>query len=54
VAEASSFTAGSALNARQGTSCSSRRELHRFEDFTDDLAVWVVFFGPLGGEVVAE
>jgi mannose-6-phosphate isomerase-like protein (cupin superfamily) len=27
---------------------------HHFEDFTDDLAVWVVFFGPPGGEVVAE
>lgn len=27
---------------------------HRFEDITDDLAVWVVFFGPPGGEVVAE
>jgi mannose-6-phosphate isomerase-like protein (cupin superfamily) len=24
---------------------------HHFEDFTDDLAVWVVFFGPHGGEV---
>jgi mannose-6-phosphate isomerase-like protein (cupin superfamily) len=24
---------------------------HRFEDFTDDLAVWVVFYGPPGGEV---
>jgi mannose-6-phosphate isomerase-like protein (cupin superfamily) len=24
---------------------------HRFESFTDDLAVWVVFFGPEGGEV---
>lgn len=23
---------------------------HRFEDFTDDLAVWVVFYGPQGGE----
>jgi len=23
---------------------------HRFEDFTDDLAVWVVFYGPEGGE----
>jgi mannose-6-phosphate isomerase-like protein (cupin superfamily) len=22
---------------------------HRFEDFSDDLAVWVVFFGPQGG-----
>jgi mannose-6-phosphate isomerase-like protein (cupin superfamily) len=27
---------------------------HRFEDFTDDLAVWVVFFGPPGGEVPGE
>jgi mannose-6-phosphate isomerase-like protein (cupin superfamily) len=24
---------------------------HRFEDFTEDLAVWVVFYGPEGGEV---
>ena len=23
---------------------------HRFEDFTDDLVVWVVFYGPPGGE----
>jgi len=23
---------------------------HRFEDFSDDLTVWVVFFGPEGGE----
>jgi len=23
---------------------------HRFEDFTDDLAGWVVFYGPEGGE----
>jgi hypothetical protein len=23
---------------------------HRFEDFTDDLTVWVVFYGPEGGE----
>lgn len=23
---------------------------HRFEDFTDDLAVWVMFYGPPGGE----
>lgn len=23
---------------------------HRFEDFSDDLAVWVVFYGPPGGE----
>jgi mannose-6-phosphate isomerase-like protein (cupin superfamily) len=24
---------------------------HHFEDFTEDLAVWVVFYGPRGGEV---
>jgi mannose-6-phosphate isomerase-like protein (cupin superfamily) len=24
---------------------------HRFEDFTDDFAVWVLFYGPDGGEV---
>jgi len=24
---------------------------HWFEDFTEDLAVWVVFYGPEGGEV---
>jgi mannose-6-phosphate isomerase-like protein (cupin superfamily) len=23
---------------------------HRFEDFSDDLVVWVVFYGPPGGE----
>ncbi|MBK8017850.1 MAG: cupin domain-containing protein [Betaproteobacteria bacterium] len=23
---------------------------HRFEDFSDDLLVWVVFYGPEGGE----
>ena len=23
---------------------------HRFADFTDDLVVWVVFWGPVGGE----
>lgn len=23
---------------------------HRFEEFTDDLMVWVVFYGPEGGE----
>ena len=24
--------------------------VHRFEGFTDDLRVWVVFYGPQGGE----
>jgi hypothetical protein len=23
---------------------------HRFEDFTEDFATWVVFYGPEGGE----
>jgi gentisate 1,2-dioxygenase len=23
---------------------------HRFEDFTDDFATWVFFYGPIGGE----
>jgi len=27
---------------------------HRFEDYTDDLAVWVVFYGPNGGEIRME
>jgi mannose-6-phosphate isomerase-like protein (cupin superfamily) len=26
---------------------------HRFEDFSDDLVVWVVFYGPEGGEIDA-
>jgi mannose-6-phosphate isomerase-like protein (cupin superfamily) len=37
------FEAGDLLFVAAGTP-------HRFEDFTDDLAVWVVFFGPDGGE----
>ena len=24
---------------------------HHFEDFSEDLAVWVIFYGPMGGEV---
>ena len=24
---------------------------HHFEDFSDDLSVWVLFFGPKGGEI---
>jgi mannose-6-phosphate isomerase-like protein (cupin superfamily) len=24
--------------------------IHRFEEFSDDLAVWVFFYGPEGGE----
>ena len=25
-------------------------DTHRFEDFSDDFAAWVVFYGPEGGE----
>jgi mannose-6-phosphate isomerase-like protein (cupin superfamily) len=25
---------------------------HRFEDFSDDFATWVIFYGPPGGEAV--
>ena len=27
---------------------------HRFEDFSEDFAVWVLFYGPAGGEAAAE
>ena len=27
--------------------------VHRFENFTKDLALWVVFYGPKGGEHAA-
>jgi mannose-6-phosphate isomerase-like protein (cupin superfamily) len=37
------FSPGDALFAAAG-------EVHRFEEFTDDLIVWVVFYGPEGGE----
>jgi mannose-6-phosphate isomerase-like protein (cupin superfamily) len=39
-----SFEAGDLLFVAAGTE-------HRFEDFTEDLAVWVIFYGPDGGEV---
>lgn len=28
-------------------------EAHRFEDFTNDLVAWVIFYGPDGGEIPA-
>lgn len=37
------FGPGDFLFARAGAP-------HRFEDFTDDLIVWVIFYGPEGGE----
>lgn len=38
-----SFGPGDCLFAAAGV-------VHRFVDFTDDLVVWVVFYGPDGGE----
>ena len=38
------FEAGDLLFVAAGTE-------HRFEDYSDDLAVWVIFYGPLGGEI---
>ena len=40
------FESGDLLFVAAGTE-------HRFEDFTEDLAVWVVFYGPHGGEIPA-
>jgi mannose-6-phosphate isomerase-like protein (cupin superfamily) len=37
------FSPGDALFVAAG-------EAHRFENFTDDLLVWVMFYGPEGGE----
>jgi mannose-6-phosphate isomerase-like protein (cupin superfamily) len=37
------FSPGDALFAAAG-------EVHRFEDFTENLLTWVVFYGPEGGE----
>jgi mannose-6-phosphate isomerase-like protein (cupin superfamily) len=28
--------------------------MHRFEDFSDDFAAWVIFYGPQGGEIEAD
>jgi mannose-6-phosphate isomerase-like protein (cupin superfamily) len=38
------FEAGDCLFVAAGTE-------HHFEDFNDDLAVWVIFYGPDGGEL---
>ena len=37
------FAAGDVLFAAAGTE-------HRFENFSDDFAAWVIFYGPAGGE----
>ncbi|MGE4063670.1 MAG: cupin domain-containing protein [Rhodospirillaceae bacterium] len=38
-----SFAGGDVLFVPAGT-------IHRFEKFSDDLSVWVLFYGPVGGE----
>ena len=38
------FGPGDAMFVAAGTE-------HHFEDFTDDLAVWFVFYWPLGGKI---
>jgi mannose-6-phosphate isomerase-like protein (cupin superfamily) len=45
-AERHSFGPGDVLFVPAGV-------VHRFEEFSDDLAVWVFFYGPEGGEVPA-
>ena len=42
--ETTAFTAGDALFVPAGVS-------HRFVDFSDDFAAWVIFYGPRGGEM---
>jgi mannose-6-phosphate isomerase-like protein (cupin superfamily) len=39
------FEAGDLMFVAAGTE-------HHFEDFSEDLTVWVVFYGPAGGEVL--
>ena len=45
-AERQRFSAGDFLFAPAGVA-------HRFENFTDDLGVWVIFYGPEGGETAS-
>ena len=40
------FGSGDALFAPAGA-------VHRFEEFSDDLALWVMFYGPEGGETAS-
>jgi mannose-6-phosphate isomerase-like protein (cupin superfamily) len=40
------FSPGDVLNVAAGAE-------HRFEDFSDDFATWVIFYGPVGGAKAA-
>ena len=42
-ADRHAFETGEVLFVRAGVE-------HRFEDFSDDFATWVIFYGPQGGE----
>lgn len=46
------FFDGTARRAFQVGDCifAPAGSVHRFEDFTEDFAVWVMFYGPEGGE----
>ena len=41
--ERRAFEPGEALFVPSGV-------VHRFEEFSDDFAAWVIFYGPVGGE----
>ena len=45
--ERTPFAPGDVLFAAAG-------EVHRFEDFSHDLVVWVFFYGPVGGDRSAQ
>ena len=46
-AERQPFEPGEALFVPAGM-------IHRFEDFSDDFAAWVIFYGSVGGEAQSE
>ena len=50
--EVCSSTMGNEIHSGPATSCwwAAGCE-HHFEDLSDDLALWRVFYGPSGGEV---
>ena len=35
---------------KRGRRVAVREALAKLQDFTDDLVVWVIFYGPEGGE----
>jgi len=48
------FNGEATLDVRQGSLILVPAGVaHRFEQFSDDFAVWVIFYGPEGGEIEA-